>query len=107
MFVHPRLGEEIRAVGGQYTMTKESRFAFGDREILYLIGCALFDTSCCGVGGCGYAIVPGFIRSWKTGKTQEGEETSLVEPVEEEQARRQITEIIIRQEMVQQVQFTC
>lgn len=104
-FVHHKLGEEVRAVGGEYTMIRESRLVFGGKELLYLVGCALFDTSCCGVGGCGYAIVPGFIRGWKIRQTPDGEAVSLVEPIENSDVQKEITEIIIRREMVQQVQF--
>jgi len=105
-FFHPMLGEEVRAVGGSYSLIRECRLAFGGREILYLVGAALFDTSCCGVGGCGYAIVPGFIRDWKIRQTPDGKAVSLVEPIENSAIRKEITEIIIRRDMVQQVQFT-
>lgn len=104
-FVHHKLGGEVRAVGGEYTMIRETRIALDGRELLYLVGYALFDTSCCGVGGCGYAVVPGFIRDWKTKQTPTGEAVSLVEPIENSDVRKEITEIIIRREMVQQVQF--
>ena len=104
-FVHYKLDEEVRAIGGQYTLTNEFRLPFGDREVLYIIGYAIFDTSCCGSGGCGYAIVPGFIRDWKIKKSQNGQEISRVEPIKDPDIRKEIREIIKQREMVQQVQF--
>jgi hypothetical protein len=104
-FVHHKIDEEVRAIGGQYTLTKEVRLPFGDREVLYITGYAVFDTSCCGSGGCGYAIVPGFIRDWKIKQSPNGQGISRVEPITEPGIRKEIREIIKQREMVQEVRF--
>ncbi len=49
-FLHPELNREITAIGGHYIWVKEGRLPFGDREVLYLVGYAVLDTTCCGVG---------------------------------------------------------
>ena len=104
-FVHYRLNEEVRAIGGQYTLTDEFRLPYDNREVLYVIGHAVFDTSCCGSGGCGYAIVPGFIRDWKIKQSPNGQYISRVEPIKDPNIRKQITEIIRQREFVQEVRF--
>ncbi len=104
-FVHHKIDEEIRAIGGQYTLTKEVRLPFGDREVLYITGYAVFDTSCCGSGGCGYALVPGFIRDWKVKQNLNGQGISRVEPIRGPGIQKEIREIIKQREMVQEVRF--
>ena len=64
-FIHPNLGQEITAIGGHYVFNNERRLSFDGRDVLYLVGYAVVDTSCCGVGGCAYAMVPGVVKKWK------------------------------------------
>jgi len=82
-FVHPVLGEDVTAIGGRYCLTKEARLIHNGREVLYLIGYGSVDTSCCGVGGCIYALVPGYVVSYRIRRDREiSRDISLVEPVE-------------------------
>ena len=104
-FVHPVLGEERESVSGRYAFTKETRLPRDGREVLVLIGYGVFDTSCCGAGGCGYALVPGFVVRWKHATSPDGRAVSEVEPIADETARQRIEESIRGTERVQQVQF--
>jgi hypothetical protein len=104
-YVHRELDEEVAAVGGRYTLTAEFRLPFGHREVLYLLGWALFDTACCGAGGCSYAFVPGFIVDWKTSRNGEGLEVSLVEPIRDPSVQDAVRLLIEGKQIVQQVTF--
>jgi len=104
-FVHFEIDEEVRAIGGQYTLTKEVRLPFYGREVLYITGYAVFDTSCCGSGGCGYAIVPGFIQEWKIFRDRNNRHVSRVEPIADPQIQKELRNLIQNLEMVQEVRF--
>ncbi len=104
-FVHPDLEAEVAAIGGRYALFKEARLPFEGREVLYLVGYGLFDTACCGLGGCGYALVPGFVVEWKSRRTADGQPVSLVEPVTDEAVRRRVARLIREREAVQEVRF--
>lgn len=104
-YVHRELDEEVAAIGGRYTLTTEARLLLGGREVLYLLGWAAFDTTCCGAGGCSYALVPGFIVEWKTRRSIEGREVSLVEPVLDSGSQAAVRHVIEEKETVQQVIF--
>ncbi len=104
-YVHEELGKEVVAIAGNYAAEREERLAVKGREVLYVVGRAMFDTTCCGVGGCGYAFVPGYILSWKKGESVEGRPVSEVEPIEDLKLRSQIEERIKKSALVQQVQF--
>ena len=104
-FIHPLLDEQLMAIGGYYVITKEDRLPFKDREILYLVGYGILDNSCCGPGGCGYAIVPGYILAWHAGKTQDQERfISSIEPLEEA-FYKEIGKLLRIKENVTQVHF--
>jgi hypothetical protein len=92
--VHQELNQEITAIGGHYVLTREVRLPFHGREVLYLVGCAVVDTSCCGAGGCAYALVPGFILEWKSQTDGDGLAVSQVEPIRDEATQREVRRLI-------------
>ncbi len=104
-FSHPELNVQVTAIGGSYFMLKEARLHLNGENILYLVGTAIFDTTCCGTGGCAYALVPGFIREWQYKTDTDGRPVSRVRPVFEERIRKKIREMIFKIESVHQVDF--
>jgi hypothetical protein len=104
-FVHPKLGQEVTAIGGHYVFGKEIRLPYNDREILYFVGYAVLDSTCCGVGGCAYVLVPGYIRQWRFKKNHNDGPVSLVEPIHDLTVQKQIRNLIQKKEMVFQVTF--
>jgi len=96
------LNEEINAIGGHYMTTKEVRLPYQDREILYLVGHAAIDSSCCGVGGCGYAKVPGFLLDWRTELTDARDPISRVEPISDRETKKAVRRIIAREEGIRE-----
>ena len=104
-YVHRDLNQEVTAIGGHYVLVKEVRLPFEGREVLYLVGHAAFDTTCCGEGGCAYALVPGFIVNWKGRHDQEGLAVSEVESIHDPDIQQQLQRLIQKQELVQQVTF--
>jgi hypothetical protein len=104
-YVHQPLEEEIMAIGGHYRFTDEVRLSVGGGEVLYLKGYALFDSTCCGAGGCGYARVMGWIDRWKDRTDEEGYAVSRLRPVADPAQRQKIDRLIMDREMVQQVRF--
>ncbi len=104
-FAHPKLGREVTAIGGHYVFGKETRLPYNGREILYFIGYAVLDSTCCGVGDCAYALVPGHIRQWKYKKNRNDCPVSQVEPIRDRIDQKQIRNLIQKKEMVYQVTF--
>ena len=95
---------EVKTISGHYTIDKEKVLKYKDKKILCVIGMGVIDSSCCGVGGCRYALVPGYIKQWK--KTDEsGCLISEVEPIVNEQTKQAISNIIKEEEIVTQINF--
>ena len=103
---HHELDQQVTSIGGHYVLTKEVRLPFQGRELLYLTGYALFDTTCCGEGGCGYALVPGFIHDWKYKITEGGRPVSRAEPIRDKTVQQEVRRLIEKHEMVSQVSFS-
>jgi hypothetical protein len=104
-YVHQGLNRQITAIGGHYILVKEARLPFHGREILYLVGNAAFDTSCCGPGGCAYALVPGFVTGWHSSQTEDGLAISQLEPISDADTQNEIRRLLERLEIIQQVIF--
>ena len=104
-YTHVEVGQEVDAISGHYLVNKETQLAFGDREVLYILGSAMFDTSCCGEGGCGYALVPGYILGYKTETDTQGQPVSVLEPIVDQSEQETIKQLIIDTEHVHQVNF--
>jgi hypothetical protein len=104
-FVHPEIDEEVNTISGHYLFQKENRLALGDREILYLTGYGVTDSSCCGVGGCTFSFVPGFIKKWHYKKNEDNRPVSAIETIEDEETKQTIVKMINEVETSQQVNF--
>jgi hypothetical protein len=104
-YAHRDLDQEVTAIGGHYRFCKEARIAFRGRPVLYLAGYAIFDSTCCGVGGCGYALVQGFVDNWKYRSDSEGFPISRVEEIGEPDIQVELGRLIQAEEKVQQVVF--
>jgi len=104
-YTHPKLNEDSYCIAGYYTPEKEVRLKYNNREVLYVIGKAVIESACCGVGNWGYALVPGYIINWQNKRNEAGLPVSEVEPISDEEARNNIKQIIQSKETVAQVQF--
>jgi hypothetical protein len=104
-YVHQELDREITAIGGTYLLVREVRLPLYSREVLYVVGHAAFDTSCCGPGGCGYALVPGFILKWKGETNQDHLAVSQVEPIHDKGVQEKVRRLIKEKESIRQVRF--
>lgn len=104
--MHPVLNAQVDAIGGHYTITREERLPHVDGEILYFAGHAVVERSCCGPGGCGYALVAGHVVSLRSGLSPCGRLISVIEVIREE-GYAEIAQAIRLKEGVNQVHFLC
>ena len=99
------LGEEVRSIAGGYTLEKEERLEMDGRTVLYVVGNASVDSSCCGVGGCRFANVPGYLEKERVERDENGCWVSLVEPITDPDIQKTIEAFLKKKELVQQVRF--
>jgi hypothetical protein len=104
-YVHLPLGEEVHFLAGYYSPQKELRLPHNGREVLCVIGMSCVESHCCGARSGTYAIVPGFIESWKSRQNESGLPVSDVMPIEDEPTRREVRDTIRKAEFVWNVDF--
>jgi len=104
-FVHPPLDEPVAAIGGRYVFTAEGQLPLDGRVLLYLAGWAVADATCCGVGGCAYALVPGWIIDLRQGVSPDGRAVSRVEPIKAPAMQQRLRRLLIETTGVSQVVF--
>ena len=104
-YVHQELGQEVHALAGFYVPLKELRVKHDGREVLCVIGMSKVESSCCGAGSCGYAIVPGYLVAWQNRRNKAGLPVSEVEPIANEMTKREIARKIREIENIANIDF--
>ena len=104
-YTHQELNKEQVSIAGHYVPITEARLKYNGREVLYVVGQAVIDTSCCGAANFLCALVPGYIVEWQSEKGEGGFPVTEVESVVDEDSRKRIKEIIKEAECVSQVEF--
>jgi len=104
-YTHSPLGQEVRSISGQYVIDAEQRLPFNGREVLVALGYMSIDSSCCGTGGCGFALVAGYILQWQVASNEKGEPVSEIELIQDEQDKAMLRAMILEANPVQQVNF--
>ena len=97
--------EHPSGIAGYYIPEKEVRLQYNGREVLYVTGQAVIESSCCGTGSWVYAIVPGYIINWQNKTNKRGLPVSEVEPILDEEAVENIRKIIETNEAASPVGF--
>ena len=104
-FLHIKLNEEIQSISGHMVFQKEERISVYGKEVLYLVGYSITDSSCCGIGGCVFSFVPGYIINWHNKTSEQGGFISEVEPITDKAQMNDIMKIIMQKEHCTQVNF--
>ncbi len=95
LFVHASLGEEVRFISGGYRLLAEEEMIHRGRRLIYLVGIAEVDSSCCGHRGGRFVSVAGYACSQKK-KDEGGRWVTEVEEILESCLQKEIEGILIR-----------
>lgn len=88
--VHTPPGDEIESIGGRFSIVAESCINYRGRTVLYCVGIAIIDRSCCGAGGYRFIHVPGYITDRQYRVDSRGRPISIVQPVNTKQEMKEI-----------------
>lgn len=105
IYTHLELNKDNNCIAGYYNIEKEVRLKYDTREVLYVVGQAVIESSCCGTGNWRYAQVPGYILNWQNKRSDAGLPVSEVESIPDKATRDDISRIIKEAEVVSQIQF--
>jgi len=94
LYIHKEVGKEMTTISGYYTYLEEEQMNIQGRDVLYTVGVGIVDNSCCGVGGCLFIEVPGYIVAWKSDVDEDGHSVSCIDPIELEEEKNRIKQAI-------------
>ena len=104
-FVHFELGKDIPVgIPGFYTPYREVKLAYHGREVLYVVGKAVWESSCCGTGNWTYTTVPGYILNWHS-SAENGLPVSEVEPITSKAEQEEIRKVLEDRESAELITF--
>lgn len=104
-YTHLKLNEDVICLAGYYTPRKEVRLKYNNREVLYVVGQAVVESSCCGSGSWEYVLVPGYVVNWQNRTSEAGLPISEVEPISDKATQDSIRQTIVGVESISQIEF--
>ena len=105
-YTHLELGKDVETgIAGYYTPQREVRLDLNGREVLYVVGRAVIESSCCGVGNWTYSVVPGYIVNWQNAKNEDGLPVTEVEPISDEETKNHLRKTIEAKEDASLIAF--
>jgi hypothetical protein len=91
-FTHPELDQEVRTISGYYVPREEHVMPCDGRQVLYIVGDACIDASCCGTASWSYIQVPGYLFQKQIRGGGEQPVVSEIEMITDKAVRQKITE---------------
>lgn len=104
-YTHAELDKDAPALAGYYTPHKEVRLKYDGKEVLYVVGQVVIESSCCAVGSWEYAVVPGYVVNWQKERNNNGQPVSEVELITDKETQNTIKQLIESKESVYLVSF--
>ncbi len=104
IYVH-EIAKEIRSIGARYEFDTEVLLEWRGRRLLYAVGNAVVDASCCGFWGCRYCVVAGYVVRYQFDVDEHGNPVSEVIPVADPSMKQEITDALKEKEKASQVIF--
>ena len=106
-YIPESLGTEIEAPSGYYTPVEERFIDLDGKRLLYVLGSACIETSCCGTGSWSYARVEGYVVGQHTADRaqDEREEAIEIETVEDAAERSAIGTLLLERHPGARMEF--
>jgi hypothetical protein len=89
-YAHQELGQGAQPISDTCVPIEELTLQSNGREVLCIVAISIVDTGCCGTGISLCSEIPGYIVAWKDRTNDAGLAVSVVEPVRDEEAKREI-----------------
>ncbi|MBW2636754.1 MAG: hypothetical protein JRC86_04400 [Deltaproteobacteria bacterium] len=104
-YTHQELHSEVKSISGGYSYVMEELLSYKGRDVLCVVGEGHVDNSCCGVGGCIFIDIPGYVLSLKNEKDESGLDVSEVEPISDLDEKSEIARILESSYPMAQIRF--
>jgi hypothetical protein len=93
-YSHDNLGTEVQAPWGYYQALEEGHLTYSGRQVLYTLGSACIEASCCGKGSWNYVRVEGYVDEKSGQSDPAGVDPVEVDTIEEAGERAAIAKLL-------------
>ena len=105
-YTHLELDQDVViGIGGYYTPQQEVRLQHNGKEVLYVVGRAVVESSCCATGSWVYSVVPGYIVDWQHSQNEDGRPVTEVEPIVDKKVQEAVRQLIQKKESASLIGF--
>jgi len=104
-FTHPELGREVQTLAGYYIPVEEHVLPYNEREVIYILGHACIEASCCGMANWSYVQVPGFLVRKHIRGGGSTLPVSEIETIQDEEERNTIRQSLIKKHPSAQIEI--
>jgi hypothetical protein len=104
-YVPEDVGVEVCAPSGYYQPLEEALIDYHDRPVLYVLGVACIEASCCGTGDWQYLRVEGYVVQGGRGRGGKVESPVEIETIEDEGEKRAIGELLLERHPGAKIEF--
>lgn len=95
-YPHPELGKEVQTLAGYYIPVEEHVVPYNGREVIYILGDACIEASCCGASRWSYIQVVGFLVRKHIRGDKGKPPVSEIEIIQDEKDREAMRQSLIK-----------
>jgi hypothetical protein len=105
IYVPEAFGIEVEAPSGYYLPLAEECVDYNGKKLVYILGTACIDASCCGVGSWEYLRVEGYVVENDSSRSQ-GDGTHLeIETIEDDSEKTAIGKVLLDKHPGARIEF--
>ncbi len=93
-YTHPQLNIEVKAPSGGYVPHEENILSYEGKDVIYIVGLMVIETSCCGIGSWEYVQVPGYLINRGEISNNNKEPKSKIDTIQNEKDRTAIYKLL-------------
>jgi hypothetical protein len=98
-------GNEVAAPSGYYVPLEEGSVYYNGKRLLYVLGTACMEASCCGIGSWQYARVEGYVVENDSSQSQSEGTGNEIETIVDDAERKTITKLLLDKHPGARIEF--
>ena len=105
MYVPEDFGTEVVAPSGYYQPIKEELLDYDGKQVLYVLGSACIEASCCGIGSWAYLRVQGYVVGEGDPGDENGRKATQIDTITADGDKRTIGTLLLARHPGARIEF--
>ena len=104
-YVPDEFGNEVAAPSGYYQPLEQGSIDYDGKRLLYTLGIACVEASCCGIGSWNYLRVEGYVVENDSSQNQSDAKDIEIETIEDDSEKTAISELLLDRHPGARIEF--